>query len=478
MSLKLSLSLMLKRGIEVIVGAALVVVLLGVVPAAAQAQEEGSDPASVVVRPGDTLWSISEEHLGPDAAPQQIAREVEWIYALNQDEIGPDSNLIVLGQELSLPGAGGSSADKPSTKKTTQAASKDIAKGERIAEGQASDQRANLPKVPTSAAVPAVDSLSSDTPLSALAFAVRSAVIAPLETLAEARTTADGRRLLGWGTIALTFLVCALMAWKLPMKRSLGEERVAWGIHPGYQGRYYASSHTYNARTVLLANGAASPDSARDIPGRRQIVDTEFGALDASQEWEIGERLRRAVGCIPLEPGPSRNRALTEAKPLAQEALATLAFLERRRQLTAKELRQAGAIRRFLVALGEEEAVYPGYQSRYHAHSEDFDLRSNVPWWPASSGTRLEPSANGAQAAATATKNGASRVGLGWTSQRRRQERPFPRNKRRRRLAATEAHSAEARRLMRKAVLRTRARKLRKCGRIKTTRRIAGIGGR
>ena len=92
-------------------------------------------------------------------------------------------------------------------------------------------------------------------------------------------------------------------------------------------------------------------------------METEFGEPDANQEWEIGEPLRRAVGSIPLEPGPSRSRALSEAKTLAQEALATLVFLGQRRQLTAKELRQARAIQRFLDALEEERVAYPGYQA-------------------------------------------------------------------------------------------------------------------
>ena len=84
-------------------------------------------------------------------------------------------------------------------------------------------------------------------------------------------------------------------------------------------------------------------------------MDTEFAELNASQEWEIGEPLRRALGSIPLHPGAYRRHALTEVKPLAQEASATLALLEQRRQLTAKEHRQARAFRRFLAALEEEE---------------------------------------------------------------------------------------------------------------------------
>jgi LysM domain len=386
--------MLVKRGIEVMVGAALMVALLFVVPAVAQAQErqEGAPPASVVVRPGDTLWSISEERLGPNATPQRIAREVERIYALNRHRIGPDPNQIFSGQELSLPPAGGSSsteeiATKNMAQKTAQeAATGTVGGAARGAKGRPADQQQanhpSLPKAPASAAtaaVPAVGSLSTDT---------RTAAGTLVGVFAEARATADGRRLLGWGIIALTLVVCALMAWKLPMRRSLSDDLEVWGIPSGHQGRPHASLQAYDAwSSGFSANGAASSEGARDVPGMRQTADTEFGGLDASREWEIGEPIRRAVGSMPLVPGPARSRALWEAKPLAQDALATLAFLEQRRRLSSKELRQAGAIRRFLAALEEEEAVYQGSQ-----------------------GTRANGSeANGSEAEATATKNGASR---------------------------------------------------------------------
>jgi LysM repeat protein len=384
--------MLIKRGIEVMVGAALMVALLFVVPAVAQAQErqEGAPPASVVVRPGDTLWSISEERLGPNATPQRIAREVERIYALNRHRIGPDPNQIFSGQELSLPPAGGSSsteeaATRNKAHKTAQAATGTVEGAARSAQGRPADRQANhpnLPKAPTSAAaaaVPAVGSLSTDT---------QAAAGTLVGIFAEARATADGRRLLGWGIIALTLVVCALMAWKLPMRRSLSDDLEVWVIPSGHQGRPHASLQAYDAwSSGFSANGAASSEGARDVPGMRQTADTEFGGLDASREWEIVEPIRRAVGSMPLVPGPARSRALWEAKPLAQDALATLAFLEQRRRLSPKELRQARAIRRFLAALEEEEAVYQGSQ-----------------------GTRANGSeANGSEAEATATKNGASR---------------------------------------------------------------------
>jgi hypothetical protein len=118
------LSLTLKRGVEVLVGMVLSVAMLTVVlPAAAEAQDARSADRGanatpthidiVVVRPGDSLWSISSERLGPDASARQIDREVERIYALNQDQIGPDPNLIFADQELSLPTRGEPSTDRP-----------------------------------------------------------------------------------------------------------------------------------------------------------------------------------------------------------------------------------------------------------------------------------------------------------------------------------------------------------------------------
>jgi hypothetical protein len=116
--------LTLKRGVEVLVGMVLSVAMLTVVlPAAAEAQDARSADRGanatptpidiVVVRPGDSLWSISSARLGPDANVRQIDREVERIYALNQDQIGPDPNLIFAGQELSLPTRGEPTTARP-----------------------------------------------------------------------------------------------------------------------------------------------------------------------------------------------------------------------------------------------------------------------------------------------------------------------------------------------------------------------------
>jgi LysM repeat protein len=386
---------MLKRGIEVLVGAALMVALLTILPAVAQAQEEqeGTAPASVVVSPGDTLWSISEEHLGPGATPQQIADEVERIYVLNHNQIGPDPNLIFTGQELSLPAVGGSlSGDEAATKKNTaQETVTGAVKGVRSAKGEPANQQANnlpnLPKVPTSApATPAIGSLANDaapptaSPVASLLntarFAVSSAVAALVGTLAEAKTTADGRQLLGWGIIALALLVGALMAWKLPMRRNTGDEKEVWGIYAGYPaggypaGGYPAGGYPAYAEKIL--------DPYEDTPAS---VPTTLVSTSRAPE-----------------PEPSTNGSKAQAK-----------------------------------------------------------------------------------AQAPATQKGASPGGLGGIAQKRRRQLARHGSKRLpRKRSAGEAHSTEARRLLRGAVLRARAaREPTKSPRTKAARRrVLSKGGR
>jgi hypothetical protein len=108
---------------------ALSVAILAMLPDVAAAQEEdtsGAPPRQVeqnadestyestyestdsaadrrrVVTPGDSLWSIAQEQLGPNAAPEWVANEVERIHWDNRDRIGEDPNLILVGQELTL----------------------------------------------------------------------------------------------------------------------------------------------------------------------------------------------------------------------------------------------------------------------------------------------------------------------------------------------------------------------------------------
>jgi len=62
-------------------------------------------PGRVVVKPGDSLWSIAARELGPDASAEAIAaRWPEWS-AANRQVIGSDPDLILPGQVLRTPAA-------------------------------------------------------------------------------------------------------------------------------------------------------------------------------------------------------------------------------------------------------------------------------------------------------------------------------------------------------------------------------------
>jgi len=61
---------------------------------------------TVLVKPGDSLWSISERRLGPEASPQRVYDHTYRMYALNRKRIGSDPDLIFAGQRLSLPPLG------------------------------------------------------------------------------------------------------------------------------------------------------------------------------------------------------------------------------------------------------------------------------------------------------------------------------------------------------------------------------------
>ena len=62
--------------------------------------------ATVRVRPGDSLWAIAEERLGPRATVVDLVDYWHAIYARNAAVIGPDADLIVPGQLLELPPIG------------------------------------------------------------------------------------------------------------------------------------------------------------------------------------------------------------------------------------------------------------------------------------------------------------------------------------------------------------------------------------
>lgn len=55
-----------------------------------------------VVRPGDTLWSVATA-LNPNATTAQLTDAVHELWATNAHVIGNDADLILPGQELTIP---------------------------------------------------------------------------------------------------------------------------------------------------------------------------------------------------------------------------------------------------------------------------------------------------------------------------------------------------------------------------------------
>jgi LysM domain-containing protein len=259
------LSLKLKRIVEALAVAALSVAVLVALPGTAEAQgmastEAARDTDRVVVARGDSLWSISQEGLGPQATPPRIDREVERIYALNRHQIGPDPNLIFPGQELLVPPSVGQPASEPAPagatrlrEATTGAAQagpegwtaargtllfipSERAEGEAeqapraaaVGEGEkAPDRMAKAPDLPEAVEAPAVGSpaVATSPRLSVASLLERarstfaSAASALAETFAQIRA-AGGRLLLGVGTWLVTIAVVLLIVWKLPVRRT------------------------------------------------------------------------------------------------------------------------------------------------------------------------------------------------------------------------------------------------------------------
>src|SRR3712207_3791294 len=316
---------------------ALWAVLLALSPSVAKAQ--GTDPPKdtqgtervVVVVPGDTLWSISSEQLGPNATPQQIATAVERIYALNRNQIGGDPNLIFAGQKLSLPPIiGEPSTAEASTgatrareaiqlaeaspsgraaKSGTNGASRTPVGKADITSGKAPEpvaDPASLPDAAAPAPAPAVRSLASKdsprSPLESFASAARSAASAAEAAVVGTfpEDNQSRRKLLGLGIMALSVLVGALMAWKLPMRRDTGRSET-WGISRGYPG-HHTYPHSYDPpgltrKSASTATGP-SPDPAPSS-GDVTVVGNDLGRVKlvgiAPRKWH-----RRRHGRTPI----------------------------------------------------------------------------------------------------------------------------------------------------------------------------------
>lgn len=60
-------------------------------------------PAERTVVPGDCLWTIAADLLGPTASPAQVDRAWRAVYHLNHSRVGPDPDVLRPGTRLALP---------------------------------------------------------------------------------------------------------------------------------------------------------------------------------------------------------------------------------------------------------------------------------------------------------------------------------------------------------------------------------------
>ena len=293
----------------------------------------------LVVEPGDSLWSISEEHIGPGATPEQVAYEVERIFELNRDQIGENPNLIFPGQEFFLvsaaPGGAAAAPEQPVAVAEQQgapepivvesegvsdspaaenAAIEDVVPEDGVSEGavsedaiptalpsrdQTDEQAESAPaESVTAESVTAESAPAESTPAESAAPATTAGSIG--DSVLEALNNLKGeRRLLGVGILALTLIVALLMAWRLPMRRNV-EDPQAWGIP---QQQYYENY------APAEAPRQAPPETARGPEGEPN------GAASGAASGPPPEK-------APPEPSVSSNSTSPAANGAEEDVVA------------------------------------------------------------------------------------------------------------------------------------------------------------
>jgi LysM repeat protein len=326
------LSWRLKSSVRVLLRAALVVALaaavLALFPTVAEAQDTSSqDTSSVVVRPGDSLWSISSERLGPSTTPQQIANGVEQIYALNQNRIGSDPNFILPGQKLLLPPAGEPSSAEPSTGATpapeatepAKASTRDPARAKASAKASKTPLNTEaepvaLRDMPANQATPKVRSpaeTDASSPAESFGKIARSLLSSATSAIVGHFPQDDllRRKLHGLGIIVLTLFVGGLMAWKLPMKRSTGGWEV-WGIPSGHPGPYtYSQTHDRRGGTLAAASALTGSGSNYHI-SKGKDTETKQAVSSVGLSRVAGVRQRLILRGQPLGSGRFLHKGL------------------------------------------------------------------------------------------------------------------------------------------------------------------------
>ncbi len=210
--------------------------------APATAPPESQQGTRLVVSPGDSLWSISQEQLGLEATPQEIAIMADQIYEQNRDLIGDNPDLMLPSQELLVP-----------LVLNPAAASEEPA---------AASEEPMLEQAPE----PVIQSL--DTPSNA---PTGEEAVSEEENTPVPVSSADSlfaRRLLGLGILALTLIVAILIVWRLPMRRDVGDHTASRGLHWEYYKDY------------------APPEAAEGLEGEIEEATSERGSNSSPTRGE------------------------------------------------------------------------------------------------------------------------------------------------------------------------------------------------
>jgi hypothetical protein len=301
-----------------------------------------SSTTRLVVEPGDSLWSISEEHIGPGATPKQIAYEVERTFDLNRERIGGNPNLIFPGQEfVLLPPASDTAATAPVSQEPAaaqQAPNPIVVQSEGVSDSPVAEPAVSEEAVPENGASGGAVSEDAVTAPPTKGQTDEQAENASAESVpAESvpSTTAAGgitgslleaydnieveRRLLGIGILALTLIVAILMAWRLPMRRNV-EDPAAWGIPQDYYENYARPEAPREASTETARrpegepSSSPAPEAPPEEPTREPSTSTSGTTTSSSPTGETEGAL--PVGAAPADASARNRERLKRARHL------------------------------------------------------------------------------------------------------------------------------------------------------------------
>ena len=256
-----------------------------------------------VVNPGDSLWSIGQEHLGPGAASDQVQEEAEKIYDINRDRIGDDPNLILVGQELLMP---------PAPESVPQPAEGPVEPTPPVSEEstpQSAEEPVAAEPAPAESAVLPDSSEAQDTPEAGEVASDNSSSFAPFANL----NGIELNKLLGLGIILLTLVVAILMAWKLPMDRS-GKQREGASTTPKVtspdvapQDRSVQADNAPAGGEVQIGSGFLEQDDTLLLVGTmlEEMRDRRREEHGAAPQRGISERANATNGPREAEGSPS-----------------------------------------------------------------------------------------------------------------------------------------------------------------------------